>query len=96
MEDRVWPSRLRWRIHGARLWPLFTLLTVVDGVPRFVSDPPLLVPVEELAHPSAIEATQDGLLDVLDSERGALADFLSDLFAFPHEVAHRDDMIDKP
>jgi hypothetical protein len=32
MEDRVWTSRLRWRLRGARLWPLFVLLTVGDGL----------------------------------------------------------------
>jgi hypothetical protein len=33
MEDRVWTSRLRWRLRGgARLWPLFALLTVFDGL----------------------------------------------------------------
>lgn len=30
--DRVWISRLRWRLRGAWLWPAFTLLTVVDGL----------------------------------------------------------------
>lgn len=30
--DRVWISRLRWRLRGAWLWPTFALLTVVDGV----------------------------------------------------------------
>src|SRR3954452_23827371 len=28
----LWPARLRWRIKGATLWPLFWLLTVVDAV----------------------------------------------------------------
>ena len=27
----MWTSRLRWRLRGARLWPLFALLTVFDG-----------------------------------------------------------------
>ena len=27
----MWTSRLRWRLRGARLWPLFALLTVLDG-----------------------------------------------------------------
>lgn len=30
--DRVWVSRLRWRIRGAWLWPCFALLTLVDGL----------------------------------------------------------------
>jgi hypothetical protein len=32
MEDRVWTSRLRWRLRGAWLWPLFVALTVFDGL----------------------------------------------------------------
>jgi hypothetical protein len=32
MDDRVWTSRLRWRLRGARLWPAFALLTLLDGV----------------------------------------------------------------
>jgi hypothetical protein len=32
MEDRLWTARLRWRLRGARLWPTFALLTVLDGL----------------------------------------------------------------
>jgi hypothetical protein len=32
MEDRIWASRLRWRLKGAWLWPLFALLTAFDGL----------------------------------------------------------------
>lgn len=28
----VWPARLRWRLRGALLWPLFAVLTVSDAV----------------------------------------------------------------
>ena len=28
----IWPARLRWRLKGATLWPLFCLLTIVDAV----------------------------------------------------------------
>src|SRR3954453_2593847 len=28
----LWPARLRWRLKGATLWPLFWLLTVIDAV----------------------------------------------------------------
>lgn len=28
----MWPARLRWRLRGATLWPLFALLTVTDAV----------------------------------------------------------------
>jgi hypothetical protein len=27
----VWPARLRWRLRGALQWPLFAVLTVLDG-----------------------------------------------------------------
>ena len=30
--DRVWVSRLRWRMRGAWLWPCFAVLTLVDAV----------------------------------------------------------------
>jgi hypothetical protein len=32
MDDRVWTRRLRWRLLGARLWPVFAALTLLDGV----------------------------------------------------------------
>jgi hypothetical protein len=32
MEDRVWTRRLRWKLRGARLWPTFALLTLLDGL----------------------------------------------------------------
>ena len=30
--DRVWPSRLRWRLRGAWQWPTFVAMTVIDAV----------------------------------------------------------------
>jgi hypothetical protein len=30
--ERVWHRRLRWRLRGAWQWPLFTALTLVDGI----------------------------------------------------------------
>ena len=30
-EERFWASRLRWRLRGAWMWPVFVLATVVDG-----------------------------------------------------------------
>jgi hypothetical protein len=30
-EERFWPSRLRWRLRGAWMWPVFVLATLVDG-----------------------------------------------------------------
>jgi hypothetical protein len=30
--ERLWTRRLRWRMRGAWQWPLFALLTVIDGV----------------------------------------------------------------
>jgi hypothetical protein len=30
--ERLWTRRLRWRMRGAWQWPLFAVLTVIDGV----------------------------------------------------------------
>jgi len=30
--ERLWASRLRWRLRGAWQWPAFGVLTVVDAV----------------------------------------------------------------
>jgi hypothetical protein len=30
--ERFWPRRLKWRLRGAWMWPVFAVLTVVDGV----------------------------------------------------------------
>src|SRR3954451_18195327 len=30
--ERVWASRVRWRVAGATQWPAFVLFTVIDGV----------------------------------------------------------------
>jgi hypothetical protein len=30
-EEHFWPSRLRWRLRGAWMWPVFVLLTLVEG-----------------------------------------------------------------
>jgi hypothetical protein len=32
MEERVWLTRLRWRLRGATMWPAFLLALVVDAV----------------------------------------------------------------
>jgi hypothetical protein len=32
MEERVWWTRLRWRLRGATMWPAFLLAVVVDAV----------------------------------------------------------------
>lgn len=46
--ERLWPSRLRWRMRGAWLWPAFFGLTLVDGIviwrlPPYAGAPPGLV-----------------------------------------------------
>ncbi len=48
MVERLWLTRLRWRMRGAWLWPAFFALTLVDGVlitqlPPYDSPPPGLV-----------------------------------------------------
>ena len=30
-EEHFWPSRLRWRLRGAWMWPVFVAITLVDG-----------------------------------------------------------------
>lgn len=30
-EERFWASRLRWRLRGAWMWPVFVVVTLVDG-----------------------------------------------------------------
>jgi hypothetical protein len=31
-EERFWPTRMRWRLRGAWMWPSFIALTFVDGL----------------------------------------------------------------
>ena len=35
------------------------LTEIVDGEPRIISDPPLIVPIDELVEPEQVEAMQD-------------------------------------
>jgi hypothetical protein len=37
--ERLWPSRLRWRMRGAWQWPTFFALTIIDGVLLVVLPP---------------------------------------------------------
>jgi hypothetical protein len=30
-EERFWPTRLRWRLRGAWMWPTFVAITLLDG-----------------------------------------------------------------
>jgi hypothetical protein len=30
-EERFWPTRIRWRLRGAWMWPAFVAITVLDG-----------------------------------------------------------------
>jgi hypothetical protein len=30
-EERFWPTRMRWRLRGAWMWPSFVALTLLDG-----------------------------------------------------------------
>jgi len=46
--DRLWPTRLRWRMRGAWLWPAFFGATAVDGIlirvlPPYEGTPPGIV-----------------------------------------------------
>jgi hypothetical protein len=31
-EERFWPTRMRWRLRGAWMWPTFIALTLLDGL----------------------------------------------------------------
>ncbi|MEA2361269.1 MAG: hypothetical protein QOD71_414 [Thermoleophilaceae bacterium] len=31
-EERFWPTRMRWRLRGAWMWPSFAALTLLDGL----------------------------------------------------------------
>ncbi len=53
---------------------LAKLTRVVDGEPRFVSEPPLLVPIEELLPASDPQGSEEQLRKVLDTYRGSLQD----------------------
>lgn len=53
---------------------LAKLTRVVDGEPRFVSKPPLLVPIEELLPASDPQGSEERLRKVLDAYRGSLQD----------------------
>jgi hypothetical protein len=46
--DRLWPTRLRWRMRGAWLWPAFFACTALDGIlvtamPPYEGTPPGIV-----------------------------------------------------
>ncbi len=49
------------------------LTTVVDGEPRIVSDPPLIVPIEEVATPEQLPHVQDFVRTAIRSYRRTLA-----------------------
>ncbi|MGH3993999.1 MAG: hypothetical protein ACRDSN_16260 [Pseudonocardiaceae bacterium] len=31
-EERFWPTRMRWRLRGAWMWPTFIAITLLDGI----------------------------------------------------------------
>ena len=49
------------------------LTRLVDGEPRIISDPPLIVPIDELVSPDRIDALEDTLRSVIRSYRRTLA-----------------------
>jgi uncharacterized protein (DUF2252 family) len=62
-----------------------------NGELRIVSDPPLIVPIEELVPKRRLKAVQTGLVDLLDQYRGSLPPdirYLADRYRFVH-VAHK-------
>jgi uncharacterized protein (DUF2252 family) len=62
-----------------------------DGELRIVSDPPLIIPIEELVQKRRLKEVQAGLTDLLDQYRGTLQPdirFLADRYRFVH-IAHK-------
>ncbi|HEY6637591.1 MAG TPA: DUF2252 domain-containing protein [Solirubrobacterales bacterium] len=62
-----------------------------NGDLRIISDPPLIVPIEELVPKTKLKAVQAGLIDLVDEYRGTLAPdirYLADRYRFVH-VAHK-------
>jgi uncharacterized protein (DUF2252 family) len=70
----------------------FTKLTrEKDGELRIVSDPPLIVPIDELVPKKKLKAVQTGLADLVDQYRGTLSPdirLLADRYRFV-DVAHK-------
>jgi uncharacterized protein (DUF2252 family) len=56
------------------------LVTMVDGEPRFVSDPPLLVPVADLLSPNQAHLLEDAILSALRGYARTLASDRRHLF----------------
>jgi uncharacterized protein (DUF2252 family) len=62
-----------------------------DGELRIISDPPLIVPIEELVPKKKLKTVQAGLVDLVDQYRGTLSPDirnLADRYRFVH-VAHK-------
>jgi uncharacterized protein (DUF2252 family) len=62
-----------------------------DGELRIISDPPLIVPIEELVSKPKLKAVQAGLADLVDQYRGTLSPDvrnLADRYRYVH-VAHK-------
>ena len=54
------------------------LTTLVDGTPRFFSDPPLLVPVEDVySEPDQAELVEQGIENAVRSYRSTLSPIAS-------------------
>jgi uncharacterized protein (DUF2252 family) len=70
---------------------LTKLTRMEDGELRIISDPPLIVPIEELVPKRKLKAVQAGLADLVDQYRETLSPDirnLSDRYRFVH-VAHK-------
>jgi uncharacterized protein (DUF2252 family) len=70
---------------------LTKLTRMEDGELRIISDPPLIVPIEELVPKRKLKAVQTGLVDLVDQYRGTLSPDirnLADRYRFV-DVAHK-------
>jgi uncharacterized protein (DUF2252 family) len=62
-----------------------------NGELRIISDPPLIVPIEELLPKGKLKAVEAGLADLVDQYRGTLSPdirYLADRYRFVH-IAHK-------
>ena len=85
-------KRLSEKAHAKDRMRAFDRLThVVDGVPRIISDPPLIVPAEELLSPADLAELQQEMREILDRySRTLLSDrqYLLRQYRLVH-VAHK-------
>ena len=82
----VWRAVMKARAHDSHQ-AFEKLCCVTDGVPRIVSDPPLITPIEELVQGADLAATLDALQDIVDAYAATLPPDRRHLLE-QHELTH--------